>query len=216
MRWQYPLRGLVLPDEFIHSAEQTGLIVPLGIWILESACAQLAAWALSPETKNLTMAVNVSARQLQESGFVNQVLAAIARSGANPSNLKLELTESVLMNDVDDVAIKMNTLKSRGVRFSLDDFGTGYSALTCLKRLPLDQLKIDRSFISNMLSDSNDSAIAVSVVALAKSMNLDVMAEGVETEGQRDFLARHGCLEYQGFLFSPPVSAEAFEKLMPV
>jgi diguanylate cyclase (GGDEF)-like protein/PAS domain S-box-containing protein len=214
VRWQYPLGGLILPDEFIHSAEQTGLIVPLGLWILQSACAQLAAWAEHPETANLTMSVNVSARQLQESNFVKQVLTALERSGANPIKLRLELTESVLLADADDVAGKMMALKDKGVRFSLDDFGTGYSALTCLKRLPLDQLKIDRSFIGNMLTDANDSAIALTVVALAKSMNLDVMAEGVETVGQRDFLARHGCLAYQGFLFSPPLSAEDLGKLV--
>ena len=211
MRWQHPGRGLVMPAEFIPLAEETGLILPLGHWVLETACAQLAAWAGREEMAELTIAVNVSARQFHHRDFVDQVLAILEHSGADPQRLKLELTESLLVDDFEAVIGRMSALKERGVGFSLDDFGTGYSSLSYLKRLPLDQLKIDRGFVRDILVDGNDAAIARMVIALAGSMGLAIIAEGVETEAQRDFLAREGCHDYQGYLFSRPLPLAEFE-----
>jgi diguanylate cyclase (GGDEF)-like protein/PAS domain S-box-containing protein len=211
LRWLHPERGLVSPAEFIPLVEETRLILPIGQWVLDTACERLAAWADQPALAHLTIAVNVSARQFHDEGFVDQVLAALARSGARPQRLKLELTESLLVDDVDQVIAKMSVLKAKGVDFSLDDFGTGYSSLSYLKRLPLDQLKIDQSFIRNILTDTNDAAIARMVVVLAESLGLAVIAEGVETEAQRDFLASQGCHAYQGYLFSRPLPVEGFE-----
>ncbi len=205
LRWQHPQRGLVSPMEFIPLAEQTGLILPLGMWVLEMACRQLAAWAQQARTSSLTLAVNVSARQFRQHDFGTQVAAVLARTGANPTLLKMELTESMLLNDVEDIIKKMVLLKFMGVGFSLDDFGTGYSSLSYLKRLPLDQLKIDQSFVRDVLTDTDDAAIAVTILALAKSLDLTVVAEGVETEGQRDFLCSHGCQGFQGYLFGRPM-----------
>ena len=201
VRWRHPLRGLVAPSEFIPLAEETGLILPLGLWVLETACARLAVWGKDPGKAHLTMAVNVSARQFHHQDFVDQVMATLDHTGANPQRLKLELTESLFLTDVDDTIVKMTELKEAGVSFSLDDFGTGYSSLSYLKRLPLDQLKIDQSFIRDVLTDPNDAAIARTIVALAQSMGLAVIAEGVETEAQREFLASHNCCAFQGFLF---------------
>ena len=211
VRWQHPLRGMVSPAEFIPLAEETGLILPLGHWVLETACAQLAAWASRPEMAHLTVAVNVSAHQFSQNDFVDQVLAVLNKTGANPQRLKLELTESLLVGNVQNTIEKMFALKARGVGFSLDDFGTGYSSLSYLRRLPLDQLKIDQSFVRDVLSDPNDAAIARTIVALAKSLGLGVIAEGVETEAQRDFLASSGCHAYQGYFFSRPLLLEGFE-----
>jgi len=213
LRWMHPARGLVSPAEFIPLAEETGLILPLGQWVLDTACAQLARWAGRPEMAQLTIAVNVSPRQFHQADFVSQVLALLARSGANPRRLKLELTESLLISNVEDVIAKMSALKAVGVGFSLDDFGTGYSSLSYLKRLPLDQLKIDQGFVRDILIDSNDAAIARMVIVLAESLGLAVIAEGVETEAQRDFLATQGCHAYQGYLFSRPLPLEEFEAL---
>ena len=204
VRWQHPQRGLVYPLEFIHQAEASRLIVPLGRWVLETACRQLAAWAAQPDTALLTVAVNVSGRQLHQVDFVDQVLAVLRDTGADPHRLKLEVTESVLLHDIEDVVAKMTALRAEGVGFSLDDFGTGYSSLIYLKRLPLAQLKIDQSFVRDVLTDGNDAAIARTVIALGQSLGLAVIAEGVETEAQRDFLARHGCRNYQGNLFGRP------------
>ena len=211
VRWQHPQRGLVLPGEFIPLAEETGLILPLGLWVLETACAQLAKWAAQPDTAHLSMAVNVSANQLHQADFVDQVLAVLARTGANPRKLKLELTESLLVTNVESSIAKMAALKAHGVGFSIDDFGTGYSSLAYLKRLPLDQLKIDQSFVKDILIESNDAAIAKMVLALAESLGLKVIAEGVEIEAQKDVLARLGCHAYQGFLFSQPLPVDEFE-----
>jgi diguanylate cyclase (GGDEF)-like protein/PAS domain S-box-containing protein len=211
VRWQHPQRGMVSPAEFIPVAEETGLILPLGQWVLETACAQLALWASRPEMAHITVAVNVSAHQFREADFVDMVLAVIDRTGANPQRLKLELTESMLVAHVEDIIAKMFLLKAQGIGFSLDDFGTGYSSLSYLKRLPLDQLKIDQSFVRDVLSDPNDAAIAKTVVALAQSLGLGVIAEGVETAEQRDFLASVGCHAYQGYFFSRPVPLEKFE-----
>jgi EAL domain-containing protein (putative c-di-GMP-specific phosphodiesterase class I) len=213
VRWQHPQRGLVSPAEFIPLAEETGLILPLGQWVLETACAQLAVWATCPEMAHFTLAVNVSARQFSHDNFVTQVLAALQHTGANPKLLKLELTESMLVSDVENIIAKMALLKARGVTFSLDDFGTGYSSLAYLKRLPLDQLKIDQGFVRNIMTDTNDSAIAKMVIALAESMGLGVIAEGVEMRAQADFLASHGCHAYQGYFYSRPLPLTDFERL---
>lgn len=214
VRWLHPLRGMVSPAEFIPSLEETRLILPLGMWVLESACSQLAAWAKQPHMAHLSLAVNVSANQLHHENFVGQVMQALSVSGANPKRLKLELTESLLVSDVEDAIVKMAALKAQGVGFSLDDFGTGYSSLSYLKRLPLDQLKIDQNFVMDILTDTNDAAIAKMVIVLADSLGLTVIAEGVEIEAQRDFLARHGCHTYQGYLFSSPLAADEFEEFV--
>ena len=214
VRWQHPNRGMVSPAEFIPLAEETGLILPIGRWVLETACTQLATWALRPEMSHLTIAVNVSARQLRQRDFVEEVLAILDHTGARAQHLKLELTESLLVHDVEDTISKMCELKAKGVSFSLDDFGTGYSSLSYLKRLPLDQLKIDQGFVRDILTDPNDASIAKMVLILAESLGLAVIAEGVETEDQKNFLAEQGCHAYQGYLFSRPLSLEAFEAFM--
>jgi EAL domain-containing protein (putative c-di-GMP-specific phosphodiesterase class I) len=208
LRWAHPQRGWISPAEFIPLAENTGLIRPLGNWILGTACRQLAAWAARPETAHLALAVNVSALQLHHRDFVDHVLGEIDRHGADPQRLKLELTESLLINNIEEVIDKMTALKERGIRFSLDDFGTGYSSLSYLKRLPLDELKIDQGFVRDILVDANDAAIAGMIVVLGASLGLTVIAEGVETELQRKALRRQGCRAYQGFLFSKPLSSD--------
>ncbi len=211
VRWQHPQRGMVSPAEFIPLAEETGLILPLGQWVLETACHQLAAWAHSPALAHLTVAVNVSARQFQQSDFVASVLATLVRTGCEPTRLKLELTESMLVDDVEAIITKMGALKVEGITFSLDDFGTGYSSLAYLKRLPLDQLKIDQGFVRHIVTDPNDAVIARMVVVLAESMGLSVIAEGVELQAQADFLAQLGCHAYQGYWFSRPLPLAALE-----
>jgi EAL domain-containing protein (putative c-di-GMP-specific phosphodiesterase class I) len=212
VRWQHPEQGLVSPTEFIPVAEASGLILPIGRWVLEAACKQLAAWGARPEMSRLSMAVNVSARQFRQPNFVAEVLNLLNATGAKPERLKLELTESVLVDNMEDVIVKMNALKAKGVGFSIDDFGTGYSSLSYLKRLPLDQLKIDQGFIRDILTDPEDAAIAKMVVALADSLGLVVIAEGVETEAQRVFLANMGCHNYQGYLLSKPLPIDEFER----
>jgi diguanylate cyclase (GGDEF)-like protein/PAS domain S-box-containing protein len=205
LRWKHPQRGMISPAEFISVAEQSALILPLGAWVLEAACKQLVQWAAKTNTQALSIAVNVSARQFRQVEFVNQVVALVKASGANPQRLKLELTESLLVHDVEDAVRKMEELRSFGVRFSLDDFGTGYSSLSYLKRLPLSQLKIDQSFVRDVLLDPNDAAIARTIMNLAQSLDLGVVAEGVETEGQMAFLVRNGCRAFQGYLFGRPL-----------
>ncbi|MBT9506909.1 EAL domain-containing protein [Rhodoferax sp.] len=214
LRWPHPERGMVSPLEFIPLAEETGHILQLGNWVLETACAQLVAWAKHPVRSELTIAVNVSARQFREKDFAAYVLGLIEYTGANPQNLKLELTESMLADNLEDIVDKMSALRERGIGFSLDDFGTGYSSLSYLKRLPLDQLKIDQSFVRDVLTDPNDAAIAQTIVALAQSLGLAVIAEGVETEAQRGFLADHGCHAYQGYLFSRPLPVKDLEQFV--
>ena len=214
VRWRHPQRGVVSPAAFIPLAEETGLILELGQWVLETACAQLAAWAGAAASADLCLAVNVSARQLRHPDFVVDVLAALESSGADPARLKLELTESQLVENVEMAIAKMTALKRSGVGFALDDFGTGYSSLGYLKRLPLDQLKIDQSFVADVLTDPNDAAIARTIVALGQSLGLSVMAEGVETEAQRDFLLQNGCHAYQGYLFSRPLAIEQFDAFL--
>ena len=214
VRWHDPRRGIVSPGDFIPLAEESGLILQLGQWVLESACAQLRDWAGKPGLAHLSVSVNVSARQFHQDDFVDLVLSAIQNSGADPEKLKLEITESTLISNVEDVIFKMNVLKGIGVGFSLDDFGTGYSSLSYLKRLPLDQLKVDRGFVRDILVDANDAAIAKMIIALAGSMGLSVIAEGVETDTQREALAELGCLEYQGYLFGRPMPAQELAEFM--
>jgi diguanylate cyclase (GGDEF)-like protein/PAS domain S-box-containing protein len=211
VRWQHPQRGLVEPGEFIGAAEACGLIVPLGRWILRTACLQLVRWAAQPNMAHLHLAVNVSARQFKHPGFVGDVLAVLDETHAPPDRLKLELTESQLVDDVEAVISKMMQLKKRGVRFVLDDFGTGYSSLSHLKRLPLDQLKIDQSFVRDLLTDPNDEAIVTTIVALGKALEIEVIAEGVETAAQRAALEQRGCLHFQGYSLARPGPAEALE-----
>jgi diguanylate cyclase (GGDEF)-like protein len=212
LRWRHPERGMISPAEFIPVAEESGLILPIGQWVIENACKQLARWAKHEVFSQLSIAVNVSSRQFHQTDFVEQVVNAIEASGANPQRLKLELTESLLITNVDDVVAKMTALKARGIAFSLDDFGTGYSSLAYLKRLPLDELKIDQSFVRDTLSDANDAAIVTTIIGLADRFDLSVIAEGVETEAQRLFLERNGCLTYQGYLFSKPLPLAEFEQ----
>jgi diguanylate cyclase (GGDEF)-like protein/PAS domain S-box-containing protein len=214
VRWQHPQRGLLPPNEFIALAEETGLILSLGHWILKTACAQLALWARRPSLSHFAVAVNVSARQLHHPEFVDQVLSVLEQTGANPRRIKLELTESLLVSNIEDAIDKMVALKKMGIGFSLDDFGTGYSSLSYLKRLPLDQLKIDQSFVRDIVNNANDAAIAKIVILLAESLSLTVIAEGVETPEQRDFLAGLGCDACQGYLFSYPVTVDKFEELL--
>ena len=214
LRWRHPRDGFISPAHFIPLAEETGLILPLGEWVLQAACRRLAAWAQQPDLATLSLAVNVSPRQFHQTGFVAQVLAALAGAGADGHQLKLEMTEGLLLQDVEDTIDKMGQLRGYGVGFSLDDFGTGYSSLSYLKRLPLDQLKIDQSFVRDVLTDPNDAAIARTVVALGTSLGLRVIAEGVETEAQREFLERHHCHAWQGYLLSPPVAVAEFEALV--
>ena len=187
------------------------MILPIGHWVLQTACAQLALWATHPAMSHLILAVNVSARQFRQPDFVEAILSNLDHFGANPKRLKLELTENMLVDDVEDMIAKMSALRARGVSFSLDDFGTGYSSLSYLKRLPLDQLKIDQGFVRDILTDPNDAAIAKTIIALAESLGLGVIAEGVELEAQKEFLARHGCHVYQGYFFSRPILLNDFE-----
>jgi len=211
LRWLHPQRGRVPPDEFIPLAEEAGFIVKLGQWVLETACAQLATWSTNPRMQTLTVAVNISARQFLDPHFVDMVRDTLRVSGANPQRLKLEITESFLMEQVDEMVAKMRELKTFGVGFSLDDFGTGYSSLSHLRHLPLDQLKIDRTFVNNVLTDARDATIARTIIVLARSLHLSVIAEGVETEAQRDFLKAEGCNLYQGFLYSPAITSGELE-----
>jgi len=211
IRWIHPERGLVSPFNFIPLAEETGLILSIGQWVLETACAQLKAWQQKPLTRHLTLSINVSAKQFHQADFVLQVQSAVEYYAIDPMKLKLELTESMLLDNVDATIARMNALKEVGIRFSLDDFGTGYSSLQYLKRLPLYQLKIDQSFVRDIAVDSSDQAIVRTIVAMAHTLNLNVIAEGVETEEQQDLLLSNGCTHYQGYFFGKPVAIEQFE-----
>ena len=214
IRWNTADRGIVSPLEFIAIAEESGLILPLGDWVLETACQQLATWALEPKSAHLTLAVNISARQMGIPAFVENVLTIVSQANINPEKLKLELTESILLENMEDTITKMTALKARGIKFSIDDFGTGYSSLQYLKRLPLDQLKIDQSFIQDIENDPNDRAIVRTIIAMANSLNLEVIAEGVETEKQKELLTNKGCLNYQGYLFSKPLPLKMFNQYL--
>ncbi len=214
LRWEHPKRGLVSPAEFIIITEETGLIIPIGLWVLQTACVQLKTWQHNALTRDLTLAVNVSAKQFRQSDFVAQIKRILLESGAQASNLKLELTESTVLENVEDTIIKMRELKTLGVSFSMDDFGTGYSSLQYLKRLPLDQIKIDQSFVRDITIDPNDDAIVQTIIAMTAALGLNVIAEGVETETQREFLDRHDCQAFQGYLFGKPLPLAQFEELI--
>jgi diguanylate cyclase (GGDEF)-like protein/PAS domain S-box-containing protein len=213
LRWQHPEQGLVSPLQFIPLAEETGLIVPIGLWVLTTACEQLKKWQNHEAMSHLSLAVNVSAKQFRQADFVTQVKNILGGTGASPSRLKLELTESTVLENMDDTIAKMRELKQIGVSFSMDDFGTGYSSLQYLKCLPLDQIKIDQSFVRDITTDQNDAAIVQAIIAMTRALGLNVIAEGVETEAQREFLAKHGCHDFQGYLFSKPLPLEQFELL---
>ena len=215
VRWNHPQRGILCPGEFIPLAEETGLILQLGDWVLDAVCRQIAVWARNSATSSIKIAANISARQFRQPDFVERVRASLNRSGCNPQSLELELTESMLVDNIDEIIAKMTELKSHGLTFALDDFGTGYASLSYLKRLPLHRLKIDRSFVGDVLTDACSTAIAQAVISLGDAIGLSVVAEGVETEQQRALLDRLGCHAFQGFLFSRPVPPEQFELLLP-
>lgn len=214
VRWIHPKRGMISPVQFIPIAEESSLILDIGNWVLETACQQLALWSKCAQTQHLKLAVNVSAQQFRKHDFVDTVIAMIHAHHVNPACLKLELTESVVLTDVADIVAKMHALKALGIKLALDDFGTGYSSLSYLKQLPLDQLKIDKSFVRNISTDPKDAMMVQTIINLAQNFHLNVIAEGVETETQLEFLKHNGCMAYQGFLFSKPVPIKDFEALV--
>jgi predicted signal transduction protein with EAL and GGDEF domain len=211
LRWQHPQRGLVPPNDFIPLAEDTGLIIPIGLWVMEMACTLLKARACDARNAALDIAVNVSARQFRQADFVAQVQGVLEASGANPACLKLELTESLVLEDVKDSIEKMQAIKRLGVKFAMDDFGTGYSSLAYLAQLPLDQIKIDQSFVHKLPGNRNEETIARTIIAMGRGLEMDVIAEGVETQAQHNFLDNCGCHAYQGYLFSRPLPLDEFE-----
>ncbi|MDH2918146.1 MAG: EAL domain-containing protein [Sideroxydans sp.] len=210
VRWPHPQRGMISPAEFIPLSEETGLILPLGLWVLEQACAQLKVWQKSVQLRDLVLAVNVSAKQLQAANCVAQVQKILLDTGTKASQLKLELTESAVLENIEDSINKMRALQLLGIRFSLDDFGTGHSSLQYLKRLPLDQIKIDQSFVRDITTDANDAVIVKTIISMSDALGLNVIAEGVETAEQRDFLEAHGCHVFQGYWFGRPLPLAAF------
>ncbi len=214
LRWRHPRRGMVAPDIFIPLAEETGLILPIGRWVLETACAQIKAWSAHAATRDLCLAVNVSARQFRQQGFVADVRQVLLETGADPARLKIELTESLVIDNVAETIARMQALKALGIGFSMDDFGTGFSSLSYLKRLPLDQLKIDRSFVFDLATDPNDAAIVQIIITMGHTLGLNVIAEGVETEAQLERLDQYGCTNYQGYLFSRPLPIAEFDAWM--
>jgi len=216
LRWQHPRRGMVAPGSFIALAEDTDLISPIGHWVLREACQQLRRWADAPATRELQLAVNVSARQFRQIDFVEQVRGVLESSGANPRLLKLELTESLVLVNLADTLAKMQAINALGVRFAIDDFGTGQSSLAYLTRLSLDQLKIDQTFVASMLGSHTDAVIVQTIIGMAKSLGLEVIAEGVETEEQLAFLVRNGCRRFQGYLLGRPVPIEQLEQQLAV
>lgn len=210
IRWIHPQMGIVFPAKFIPLAEETGLILSIGQWVLEAVCGQIKLWETSALTRDLQIAVNVSARQFNRPDFVMLVSELIESTSIDPTRLKIELTESMVHDNVDDVVTKMNALKKLGVKFSMDDFGTGYSSLSYLTLLPLDQLKVDQSFVRNIGIKPADASIVQTIIGMAANLNLESIAEGVETQAQRDFLERAGCKRYQGYLFGKPIPVEKF------
>ncbi len=214
IRWIHPERGFISPAQFIPLAEDTDLILPIGLWVLEMACMQLKAWEQDESTRELVLSVNVSPKQFRQVSFVAQIKATVKHHAINPALLKLELTEGMLIDNIKDIIAAMLALKEVGIQFSLDDFGTGYSSLQYLKKLPLNQLKIDQSFVRDMVADGSDNAIVQTIIAMARSLKLDVIAEGVETDEQKELLYSYGCTHYQGYLFSKPVPLEEFEDLL--
>ena len=213
LRWIHPDRGFISPAEFIPLAEESGLIVPIGLWVMDTACAQLKKWEENANTRDMTLAVNVSAKQFQQADFVDSISSIVHKHQINPTRLKIELTESTILDNVDDTTEKMHQLKKLGIFFSMDDFGTGYSSLAYLQRLPLNQLKIDQSFVRDISDDENDATIVRAIISLGINLGLNVIAEGVETAEQRRFLIAHDCYVFQGYLFSKPVPIEGLQAL---
>lgn len=211
VRWHHPDKGMISPALFIPLAEQTGLIMPIGRWVMEMACRQLKAWEDDALRQHLVLSVNVSAREFASKDYVDQVQRILRRTGAHPGRLKLELTESALATDVEDVITKMHALKQLGLTFSLDDFGTGFSSLSYLRRMPIDQLKIDQSFVRNLARDHNDLSIVRTVISLGQNLAVGVIAEGVEESTQKDILEQLGCIHYQGYLYGKHMSLAEFE-----
>jgi diguanylate cyclase (GGDEF)-like protein len=216
VRWMHPERGLIPPGHFIALAEETGIILELGLWVLRSACQQLSAWQASPTTRNLPISVNVSARQFGQRDFVDRVQRVLNETGAPPHLLKLELTESTALRNVDKTIETMHAIKAFGVTFAMDDFGTGYSSLTYLKRLPFDQLKIDQSFVRGLPDDGVGAAIVESIIAMSRALGIEVIAEGIETMSEFQALEARGCFKYQGFLFSRPIPSAEYVSLLIV
>ena len=214
LRWQHPLHGLLLPLEFIPLADESGLIIPIGHWVLEQVCQQLKRWQASIDTQHIQLAVNVSARRFRKPDFVDEIKHLIQTTGANPHLLKLELTESVVLDNISDTVEKMQALRALGVEFAMDDFGTGYSSLAYLKQLPLTQVKIDKSFVRDIAADPSDAAIVQAIIGMSSTLGLNVIAEGVETEVQLDLLRQYGCQLFQGFLFGKPVPLDELEKIL--
>ena len=214
IRWLHPQKGIITPVEFIPYAEESGLILAIGSWVIETACQQLKQWQTHPATKALTISINVSSKQFRQPEFIDQVIDTINKYDINPSRLKMELTESLLLDDIGNTIVQMHALGKLGIQFSLDDFGTGYSSLQYLKKLPLYQLKIDRSFVGDLITDKSDQSIVKTIISMAESLGFSVIAEGVETIEQQQFLQREGCLHYQGYLFGKPVPIKEFEQLV--
>jgi EAL domain-containing protein (putative c-di-GMP-specific phosphodiesterase class I) len=210
LRWKHPRDGMIPPSKFIPIAEHSGLIMEIGAWVVQTACEQLKAWQSHHGFSDIHLSVNVSARQFRQLDFVEKVLDVIQSTGIRPELLKLELTESLVLDSLESSIVKMQALRDAGVKISLDDFGTGQSSLSYLKRLPLDQLKIDQSFVRDLPADAGDAAIVKTIIAMAKNLGMEVIAEGVETEEQRAFLEQNGCLLYQGYLFGEPVPISEF------
>jgi EAL domain-containing protein (putative c-di-GMP-specific phosphodiesterase class I) len=213
LRWRHPQLGLISPASFIGLAEEMGLIIPIGDWVLRTACAQTRAWQLAGHGP-LRVAVNLSARQFKQRNLLHAVAAVLMETGLDASCLELELTESMVMHDVEQATAIMGNLKALGVQLSIDDFGTGYSSLAYLRHFPIDVLKIDKSFVSDITHSSDDAAIVCAIISLAHNLRLKVIAEGVETKAQLEFLRQHGCDQMQGYLFSRPLAAPAFEALL--
>lgn len=214
LRWLPAHQAPVSPAQFIPLAEETGLIIPLGLWVVQTACAQLRTWAESPRTRDFQIAINVSARQFRQPDFVEQLRDTLERSGANPALLRLELTESIVLENVEEVIDRMRQIKALGVTFSLDGFGTGFSSLAYLKRLPVDQVKIDETFVRDVASDPNDAAIVRAIIAMIRSLGIEVLAKGVETDVQLEFLKDSGCINFQGYLFGKPMSIGEWDRIL--
>ena len=217
IRWQHPEQGFVPPDQFIGLAEETGLIIPIGRWVLEQACTQLAEWqncGLCPA--QFRMAVNISAKQFDHPQFLNVLSEVISNTGVDPNKLELELTESLLVKNMDATITRMDAIRAMGIALSIDDFGTGYSSLKYLKQMPINQLKIDKSFVMDLLTDANDRAITETIIAMASHLQMEIIAEGVEDAAIMDMLIKLGCKHFQGYYFSRPVSADNCSQLLQV
>jgi EAL domain-containing protein (putative c-di-GMP-specific phosphodiesterase class I) len=214
IRWKHPERGMISPFHFIPLAEETGMILAIGDWVLNTACAKLKSWQQNPKTRELTLSVNVSAKQFNQADFVEKVSTIITQHGIDPAFLRLEITESMLLDDIEVMISKMIALRKIGIGLELDDFGTGYSSLQYLKKLPLNQLKIDQSFVRDIAHDESDKVIVRTIINTAHNLNLNVIAEGVETEEQLTFLKSEGCNHYQGYYFGKPVPISEFESAL--